>query len=138
MRNLWVAGNALNVEGLGNDDRVRAGMIAFDVYELILIDGAKCEGRTAPDNRAHSLLSRNPATFAFLKVRPPSEKSSRLRSRSRSRPLRSEEMTICFAGGNDNGAGEGNTEGGSEHVGTLRQDSIGLAWTRLATEVRGA
>ena len=52
MRNLWVTGNALK------DPRVTAAMIALYAYELILIDGAKCDDRTAPRNRAHQLLTK--------------------------------------------------------------------------------
>jgi hypothetical protein len=70
MRYLWIAGNASKVDDPGRDLRVTAGMIALYAYELIVIDGAKCEDKSAPDNRMSQLLSLNPATLSFLKSRP--------------------------------------------------------------------
>jgi hypothetical protein len=70
MRNLWTAGNALKAEDPAKDLRLTAGMIALYAYELIVLDGAKCEDQTAPGNRVSQLFSLNPALFSFLKSRP--------------------------------------------------------------------
>jgi hypothetical protein len=102
MRNLWVAGSALNVEDTEKDMRVTAGMIGLYTYELTVIDGAKCEDRSAPDNRVHQLLTLNPATFSFLKSRPTALKTKivlvALAFEKRTALLRSDDDLICRDG----------------------------------------
>ena len=74
-RDLWVTGSALNVDDPAKDLRLTAGLIALYTYQLILIDGAKCEDRSAPDNRMSQLFSARAATLVFLKKQPADLKS---------------------------------------------------------------
>ena len=102
MRNLWVAGNAAKVDDPADDLRVTAGMMALYAYELIVIDGAKCEDRSAPSNRLNQLLGLNPATFSFLKGRP-NELKEKLATvavafEKRTAPLRRDDDLLCRGG----------------------------------------
>lgn len=102
MRDLWAAGNGLNVDDPKNDLRVSAGMIALYAFELIVIDGAKCEDRSAPDNRVHQLLSLNAATFSFLKSRPAELKenlvTTALAFEKKTAPMRRDDDLLCRDG----------------------------------------
>jgi len=102
MRNLWVVGSAAKIDDPGNDLRVTAGMMALYAYELIMIDGAKCEDRSAPGNRLNQLLTLNPATFSFLKSRPNELKekivTTAVAFEKRTAPLRRDDDLLCRDG----------------------------------------
>ncbi len=102
MRDLWLAGNALKVEDPKTDMRMTAGMIALYAYELVVIDGAKCEDQSAPNNRASQLLSLNPATFSFIRSRPAALKewliAIALALEKRTAPLRRDDDLLCRNG----------------------------------------
>jgi hypothetical protein len=50
-RDLWAAGKSLNVADPAKDVRMTAGMITLYTYEIIVIDGTKCEDKSAPGHR---------------------------------------------------------------------------------------
>jgi len=101
-RNLWIAGGALNVSDPSKDIRVTAGLMALYAYELIVIDGAKCEDRSAPSNRASQLLRFNSATFGFLKAQSvelkPKIVEIALALEKKTAPLRKDDDLICRNG----------------------------------------
>lgn len=102
MHDLWGAGSALNVQDPGKDLRVSAGLIALYTYELIVIDGAKCEDRTAPDNRVNQLFGLNRAVFSFFKSLPTELKTRivdvALALEKKTAPLREDDDLICRDG----------------------------------------
>ena len=65
---LWAVGDALKSGDPNTDMRITAGLNVLYAYELILIDGAKCDDRSAPNNRAAQLFMKRAATLAFLKT----------------------------------------------------------------------
>jgi hypothetical protein len=56
-RDLWLIGDAAKLSDPAKDTRVTAGMLALYVYELIAIDGAKCEDVSAPASQMTRLLT---------------------------------------------------------------------------------
>lgn len=102
MRNLWIAGSALKVDDRGKDLRMSSGLLGLYAYELIVIDGAKCEDRTAPSHRLDQLFSLNSATFSFLKSQPAAWKVKTvdiaLALEKRTTPLRGDDDLICRDG----------------------------------------
>jgi hypothetical protein len=69
-RDLWVAGKNQQVADPAKDMRVTAGMITLYTYELIVIDGAKCEDKSTPENRITQLLNARRKTLTYLKQLP--------------------------------------------------------------------
>jgi hypothetical protein len=133
MRYLWIAGNASKVDDPGRDLRVTAGMIALYAYELIVIDGAKCEDKSAPDNRMSQLLSLNPATLSFLKSRPAELKEKvvalALALEKRTAMLRRDDDLLCRNGLDEIRRGWRGER--SERFRTPRDTMVGECWSRL-------
>jgi hypothetical protein len=102
MRDLWMVGNALKTNDRAKDLRMSSGLIGLYAFELIVIDGAKCEDRTAPDHRVDQLFMFNSATFAFLKSQPAEWKTKivdiALALEKRTAPLRGDDDLICRDG----------------------------------------
>src|SRR5579883_2282352 len=69
-RNLWVLGDQYKIDDLSKDLRLTAGMMTLYTYQLIVIDGAKCEDVSAPGHRVEQLFSARAATLAYLKTKP--------------------------------------------------------------------
>jgi hypothetical protein len=95
-----------NSRGLTDDQakgpRVTAGLYSLYAFELIVIDGAKCEDRSAPDNRISQLLRRQAATLAFLKKQEPDVKAKTVELaiglERKTAPLRTDDDLICRNG----------------------------------------
>ncbi len=75
-RDLWIVGKSQNVVDPARDMRMTAGMITLYTYEIIFIDGAKCEDKSAPEHRLEQLLSARRETLAYLKQQPPEWKAN--------------------------------------------------------------
>ena len=101
-RDLWVIGSTLKVDDPDKDMRLSAALISLYAYELIVIDGAKCEDRSAPNHRATQLLTSRAATLAFLKQQPPESKSKvvdvAIALERKTAPLRKDDDLICRGG----------------------------------------
>jgi hypothetical protein len=101
-RDLWTAGKGQQVGDPANDMRVTAGMITLYTYELIVIDGAKCEDRTAPGHRLEQLLSTRQETLAYLKQLTPEWKTKvvniAIAFEKKTAPLRRQDDLICRDG----------------------------------------
>jgi hypothetical protein len=108
-RDLWVLGNSLKVDDPAKDMRVSAAMISLYAYELIAIDGLKCEDSSAPSHRATQLFGARAATLAFLKQQPPDLKSKivdiAIALEQKTAPLRKDDDLICRDGMNQMRAG---------------------------------
>ena len=79
-----------------------AGMITLYTYEIIVIDGAKCEDRSAPGHRLEQLLSARRETLAYLKQQPQEWKISvvniAIGLEKKTANLRREDDLICRGG----------------------------------------
>ena len=74
-RDLWLIGKSQNIADPAKDMRVTAGMISLYTYEIIVIDGAKCEDKSAPGHRLEQLLGARRETVAYLKQQRPEWKT---------------------------------------------------------------
>jgi hypothetical protein len=101
-RDLWAVGNSAKIDDPAKDPSVTAGLISLYAYELILIDGAKCEDPSAPSNRATQLFTQRAAALAFLKQQPPDLKSKiveiAIALERKTAPLRKDDDLICRDG----------------------------------------
>jgi hypothetical protein len=115
-RDLWGAGQALHVDDPAKDMRLSAGLISLYTYELIVIDGAKCEDRTAPAHRVDQLFMSRAATLAFLKKQSPELKAKivdrALALEAGTAKLRQDDDLICRDGMDQMKAG---LERGQQH-----------------------
>ncbi len=101
-RNLWLAGDSLKIDDPGKDLRLSAGMMALYSYELIVIDGAKCQDRTAPGHRLDQLFMSRAATLAYIKTHTPDMKAKivdmAIALEKKTAPLRKDDDLICRDG----------------------------------------
>ena len=101
-RDLWAIGNLQKVDNPALDLRESAAVISLYTYELILIDGSKCEDRTAPENRGMQLFKSQAATFAFLKQLSPELKSKlvdlAIAMEQKTAPQRADDDLLCRDG----------------------------------------
>jgi hypothetical protein len=101
-RDLWVVGKNQNVADPAKDMRMTAGMITLYTYEIIVIDGAKCEDQSAPGHRVEQILSARRETLAYLKQLPPEWKNSvvniAIAFEKKTANLRREDDLICRGG----------------------------------------
>jgi len=101
-RDLWVVGKSRNVTDPATDMRMTAGMITLYTYELIVIDGAKCEDKSAPGHRLEQLLGARRETLAYLKQQPQEWKTNVvnivLAFEKTTANLRREDDLICRGG----------------------------------------
>jgi hypothetical protein len=63
---LWLSGEAQKVADPKTDQRVSAGLILFYAYQVIVVDGARCEDQSAPANRRTQLLTGFRPVFKYL------------------------------------------------------------------------
>src|ERR1043166_4493016 len=95
-----------NSSGLTDDQaqgaRMTAGLYSLYAFELIVIDGAKCEDRSAPDNRISQLLRRQAAALAFLAKQEPDLKAKTVEQaiglERNTAPLRKDDDLVCRDG----------------------------------------
>lgn len=102
-RNAWNATKDMKFNDLTTDPRVRmAGVVILYTVELIAIDGARCEDRSAPDNRLSQVLINDGPIFAFLRQLPPEWKSKvidiAITSERTTAPLRKDDDLVCRGG----------------------------------------
>ena len=101
-RDLWTIGNALKVDDPNKDPRLSAAFISLYAYELIIVDGFKCEDRSAPDNRVTQLLMKRATDFDFLKQQQPDIRSKivdiAIALEQKTAPLRKDDDLICRDG----------------------------------------
>jgi hypothetical protein len=100
-RSLWEVGNMIKVTG-PNDPRLTAGLMTLYAIELVMIDGAKCKDRTAPDNRLYQMRTQQAATLEYLRGQSPEMKSNivaiALSMEKKMAPLRGDDDLICMGG----------------------------------------
>lgn len=101
-RDLWGLGSALNGNDPMKDMRVTAGLIVLYTFELIRIDGAKCEDRSAPGHRVDLLLINYQPTLAYVKAKPADLKASivglAIAMEKHTAPLRKDDNWLCRGG----------------------------------------
>jgi hypothetical protein len=101
-RDLWIVGISQNVTDPAKDMRMTAGMISLYTYEIIAINGAKCEDKSAPGHRLEQLLSARRETLAFLKQQPQEWKTNvvniAIAFEKKTANLRREDDLICRGG----------------------------------------
>lgn len=101
-RDLWGAGSLQKIADPARDLRTSAAVISLYTYELIMIDGSKCEDATAPENRGIQLFRSQAATFAFLKQLSPKLKSKMIdlsiALEQKTAPLRADDDLLCRDG----------------------------------------
>lgn len=104
LRDLWKLGNIVKDDDPNNDTRLAAGLIWLYTYEVIAIDGAKCEDRTAPAHRVEQLTALNPdsAVLAYMKAQSPATKAKyvdyAIAYEQRTAPFRKEDDLLCRDG----------------------------------------
>lgn len=101
-RDLWGVGESAKMADPAKDPRVTSGLISLYTYELIVIDGAKCEDRSAPGNRLSQFLTQRAAALNFLKQQPPDIKAKivdiAIAFERKTAPLRTDDDLICRDG----------------------------------------
>ena len=101
-RDLWALGGFLKADNPEKDVRYTAALISLYAYELIVIDGAKCEDWSAPSNRLTQLMTQRSATLAFLKQLPSETKSGvvdvAIALERKTAPLRKDDDLMCRGG----------------------------------------
>jgi hypothetical protein len=101
-RDLWATGKSQAVADPAEDMRVTAGMITLYTFELIAIDGAKCEDKSAPGHRVEQLFAARRETLAFLKQLPHEWKDNVVKIaialEKKTADLRGEDDLICRGG----------------------------------------
>ena len=101
-RDLWMVGKSQNVADPNKDLRLTAGMITLYTYEIIVIDGAKCEDKTAPINRINQFLGSRRETLAYLKQQSQEQKTYvvnlAVAFEKKTADLRKEDDLICRDG----------------------------------------
>jgi hypothetical protein len=101
-RDLWTVGDSAKIADLAKDPRVTAGLMSLYAFELIVIDGAKCEDRSAPDNRVSQLLTQRAAALNFLRLQPPDIKAKivdiAIALERKTAPLRKDDDLVCRNG----------------------------------------
>src|SRR5258708_27165133 len=79
-----------------------AGMITLYTFEIIVIDGAKCEDKSAPGHRLEQLLIARRETLAYLKQQPQEWKAKvvdiAIALENKTANLRTEDDLICRGG----------------------------------------
>lgn len=104
LRDLWNLGNIVKNDDPNDDTRLAAGLIWLYTYEVIAIDGAKCEDRTAPAHRVEQLITLNPdrAVLAYLRAQSPATKAKfvdyAISYERQTAPLRKEDDLLCRDG----------------------------------------
>jgi hypothetical protein len=115
-RDLWLVGESQNVTDPAKDLRMTAAMITLYTYEIIVIDGAKCEDKSAPGHRVEQLLTARRETLAYLRQQPPEWKTNviniAIAYEKKTAPLRREDDLICRGGLEEIRAG---LEKGTQH-----------------------
>ena len=100
-RGFWIDDSELKIDP-AKDPRVTAGLYTLYAIELVAIDGAKCEDRSAPDNRVSQLLTAQAATLAFLKQQKPYLKAkivdTAIALERQTAPLRKDDDLVCRNG----------------------------------------
>ena len=101
-RDLWAIGNLQKVDNPALDLRESAAVISLYTYELIVIDGVKCQDRSAPRNHLTQLFKSRAAALTFLKQQPPELKSKMvdlaIGLEQKTAPLRTDDDLICRGG----------------------------------------
>lgn len=101
-RDLWGVGNLQKTDDPARDLRTSAAVISLYTYELIMIDGSKCEDRTAAENRGMQLFRSQAATFAFLRQQSADLKSKMIdlavALEQKTAPLRADDDLLCRGG----------------------------------------
>lgn len=70
VRDLWQVGQLNNSTDPNQDLRIVAALFMLYAYQLIVIDGAKCEDNTAPERRMSQLLEGYGPVLKHLKPQP--------------------------------------------------------------------
>jgi hypothetical protein len=100
--NSWIVGNNMKIDDPAKDPRVTAGLFSLYAFELIIIDGARCEDRSAPDSRISQFLTNQAATLEFLKQQSPDLKvkmvDKAIALERKTAPLRKDDDLICRYG----------------------------------------
>jgi hypothetical protein len=101
-RDLWIAGQSLNIADPKKDLRVSSAAMTLYAYEIIIIDGKMCEDQSAPTHRIDQLLLNQRPTLAFIRSQAPSVKTDvvnvALALERKTAPLRQRDDLICRDG----------------------------------------
>ena len=98
----WRIGVNLKAPDPTKDFRITAGMLTLYTYELILIDGARCEDQTAPAHRADQLMKIGGPALAYLKAQSNEVTThavdDAIALEKQTAPLRKEDDLLCRDG----------------------------------------
>src|SRR3954452_14620146 len=101
-RNLWIGGNAAKIDDPAKDWRVTAGMISLYAFQVIVIDGTRCEDRSAPGKQVHLLFALQSDALAFPRQLKPELKSrvvdAAIALEKKTASLRENDDLICSEG----------------------------------------
>jgi hypothetical protein len=126
VRDTWRVGVNAKDPDPDKDSRIVAGMLTLYTYELILIDGAKCEDQTAPAHRVEQLLQFGGPALAYLKAQSHEIVAhivdSAIALEKKTAPLRKEDDLLCRGGMEQMKVG---LERGKQHEVTTPSGHIG-------------
>jgi TonB family protein len=116
VRDTWKVGIQAKEPEPENDFRITAGLLTLYTYELILIDGAKCEDQSAPAHRVEELLQSGGPALAFLRSQSNEFVAhvidNAIAMEAKTAPLRKEDDLLCRDGMEQMKAG---MERGTQH-----------------------
>jgi hypothetical protein len=101
-KDLWLAGNSAKIKNPDQDTRVTAGLMTLYAYQLILVDGAKCEDVSALSHRTDQLLMFGKPMLSYLKAKPEKLKAKiidlAIAYEKHTAPLRKNDDVLCRGG----------------------------------------
>ena len=136
-RDLWLLGESAKKDEL----RGTAALMALYASELIWIDGAKCEDRSAPGHRLDQLITGRADTLRFLKTEPAELKQkivdAAIALERRTAPFRRDDELVCRGGLAEISAGtrKGHPARIAAPAGIYRQDGRGRSAARLRAKI---
>lgn len=126
IRDTWKVGVNVKEPDPNKDFRITAGMLTLYTYEIILIDGAKCEDQTAPAHRVEQPLKFGGPALAYLKTQSNEfvayTVDSAIALEKKTATLRKEDDLLCRDGMEQMKAG---MERGKQHEVTTPSVDIG-------------
>jgi hypothetical protein len=123
---LWQVGVQKNDSDPKTDVRATAGLLWLYIYQVIKIDGLRCEDVSAPEGRKTQFLTGFRPIYQFVRDMPPDLQAkvfgTSLKMESAIAPKRSNDFFLCSGGIAQFGAAL-NQSGGNQTIGDLSKNS---------------
>ena len=101
-RDLWSVGSTLNRTGLDSDFRLTSAIYLLYAFELAVIDGHKCEDRSAPNKHVDQILTARAPVLSYLKEQPADVKNkivdTAVKFEQKTVPARKDDDLVCRGG----------------------------------------